>query len=539
MIAVVASAVEHPIIREFFELFKTPWEFYRHGVDYDVMLCSGVQLVESSAKLVVVFNRQRDSVNEGSDLLKSRPGTRTLVSSSGDRIPIYGGCVTFKGGTPLLTEQGSGGCASFETIAKGQRIVRLGYDLFHEIRHLLDQGQPACQAEVPTLELHICILRDLILGSSLPLVEIPPVPAGYKFIACLTHDVDHPCLRNHFCDHTMFGFCYRATVGSVVGFFRRRKSLKQLGMNWLATISLPLVYLRLIKDTWQQFGRYLEIEKGLTSTFFVIPRNGSPTINAAGCTRGERAVKYSAAEIADQLQVLQAAGREIGLHGFDAWGDSDLGCQERRQLASLTGSSEIGVRMHWLCFDENSPVTLERAGFSYDSSVGYNETIGYRAGTLQVFKPLAANRILELPMHLMDTALFFPYFLNLSPQQPQLIVQRLVENAMRFGGVLTINWHDRSVAPERLWDEFYIQLLAELKQRGAWITTGAKAVAWFRKRRSAIFEEAGRDGAEPALKASTDQEGDKLPALKKTIHKSSRQSADLTSALEQACASWP
>ena len=31
-------------------------------------------------------------------------------------------------------------------------------------------------------------------------------------------------------------------------------------------------------------------------------------------------------------------------------------------------------------------MTLEKAGFSYDSTVGYNETIGYRAGTAQVFK---------------------------------------------------------------------------------------------------------------------------------------------------------
>ena len=39
--------------------------------------------------------------------------------------------------------------------------------------------------------------------------------------------------------------------------------------------------------------------------------------------------------------------------------------------------------MHWLYFDQNSPKTLENAGANYDSTVGYNETVGYRAGTAQ------------------------------------------------------------------------------------------------------------------------------------------------------------
>ena len=68
----------------------------------------------------------------------------------------------------------------------------------------------------PTLDLHIAVLRDLIVASGAPLVEIPPVPEGYRFIACLTHDVDHPSIRQHRFDHTMFGFLYRAVVHSLV-----------------------------------------------------------------------------------------------------------------------------------------------------------------------------------------------------------------------------------------------------------------------------------------------------------------------------------
>ena len=68
------------------------------------------------------------------------------------------------------------------------------------------------------------------------------------------------------------------------------------------------------------------------------------------------------------------------------------------------------------------------------------------------------------------------------------MVWRLIDGAAEFGGVLTINWHDRSIAPERLWDGFYLKLLRELKSRGAWFATAAQTVSWFRKRRSAVVE---------------------------------------------------
>ena len=110
--------------------------------------------------------------------------------------------------------------------------------------------------------------------------------------------------------------------------------------------------------------------------------------------------------------------------------------------------------MHWLYFDSQAPATLEKAGFSYDSTVGYNETIGYRAGTTQVFKHAEVDRLLELPLHIMDTALFYPSYMNLSDDEARAAMLPLIENVTRFGGVLTINWHDRSLGPERLWAEY-------------------------------------------------------------------------------------
>jgi hypothetical protein len=130
---------------------------------------------------------------------------------------------------------------------------------------------------------------------------------------------------------------------------------------------------------------------------------------------------------------------------------------------------------------------LEDAGFSYDSSIGYNETVGYRAGTTQVFRPLGSKRLLELPLHLMDTALFFPTRLNLGETEAFRRCSALVDDASTYGGALTVNWHDRSIAPERCWDSFYIKLLGLLSARSAWCPTSRDAVDWFRRRRAATI----------------------------------------------------
>src|SRR5207244_1172385 len=111
----------------------------------------------------------------------------------------------------------------------------------------------------------------------------------------------------------------------------------------------------------------------------------------------------------------------------------------------------------WLCFDSSSPRVVDEAGFRYDSSFGYNETIGYRAGTGQVFRPLGTRTLLELPLHIQDTALFYEGNAGLNESQAWMLCEPLVRNAAANGGVLTLLWHTRSLAPERQWGDFYLQ----------------------------------------------------------------------------------
>jgi hypothetical protein len=484
MISVLASEADQPVVREFFELFKTPWRFHAADAPAKILLCAGRDVPANNAALVIVFAGKLISSDEKTGVKCETPTAPGIFKHDGVELPIYGCRLVENSSQQIIFRRGQ---------VNGRSFVRVGFDLFSEIRHLLTTGQPAEFAATPTLERHIVFLRELILSHALPLIEIPPRPAGHDFIVCLTHDVDHVGIRNHKLDHTMFGFLYRATIGSVLDVFSGKKSCGQLAENFSAVLRLPLVHLGLARDFWYQFENYIALEAGRPSTFFVIPKKGETGLDAKGNRPAKRAASYDAENLRDELRQLQAAGKEVTVHGLDAWRDSVAGRDESARISGLVNGSATGIRMHWLYFDAHAPEKLEAAGYVYDSTFGYNQTVGYRAGASQVFKPLTTKNLLELPMLVMDTALFYPSYLNLSPSQADEKVSPLIANAVQFGGVFTVNWHDRSLAPERLWGNFYSHLLDELSAKNPWFATAAQSVAWFRQRRAATFEISATD----------------------------------------------
>src|SRR5204862_2603238 len=106
------------------------------------------------------------------------------------------------------------------------------------------------------------------------------------------------------------------------------------------------------------------------------------------------------------------------------------GRAEKAAVAAVAGECS-GIRIHWLLRDANTPAALERAGYGYDSTCGYNETVGYCSGTGQVFRPLGMRTLLELPMHIQDGALFYPRASNLSEAEAEKRCQVLIGHAQR------------------------------------------------------------------------------------------------------------
>lgn len=490
MIGVISSEREEEIVKEFFELFKTPWEFYAHDRYYDIVLLTQNKIPKPNSKLVVIYGSDKSQFDHVEEIRVQSKYKRTSVEYNGVEIPIYGNLLTFKGeGQPILRVRDSSEVAGLKIDSSRINMIVLGYNLFDEIYYLLSTGQPKENSFIPTLEIHISLLRNLITNAGIPLIEVPPVPIGYDFITCLTHDIDFVGICNHRLDHTMLGFLYRASVGSMLRVLKGKLSLQKLITNWKAVLSLPFVYLGLAKDFWFQFNEYTKIEKDMKSTFFLSPFKDQMGENISMHGGKRRAIKYDISDVGNTAKTLAEKGFEIGTHGIDAWHSLEKARRELDRVVEYCRGPEIGIRIHWLLFNNDSYQILENAGFSYDSTSGYNDAVGYRAGTLQVFKPFSTKNLMELPLHIQDTALFYPRRMNLSEKKALNLCVDLFKNAKSYGGVLTILWHDRSLAPERLWGDFYINLLKKVKEDNAWLAPAGQVVRWFRNRRALTFDE--------------------------------------------------
>jgi peptidoglycan/xylan/chitin deacetylase (PgdA/CDA1 family) len=491
LIGVLCKESERNIAQEFFELFKTPWEFYVEDKMYNVVLSTKNIISEPKAKLIVIYSHGENQIESLQGINRKVQYHAAMVSNDYFEIPIYGDVCTFEGeGQPVLKIIGSSEVTGVKIIGSNGMLIRIGYDIFEEVSFLIKVGQPKEKAHIPTLEIHISMLRNWILEAGIPIVEIPAIPAGYNFTVCLTHDVDFIKISQHKFDHTLMGFIYRALISSLRGFLTGRFPLRKLLKNYKAVLSLPFIYLGFIKDFWFEFDRYIEIEKEVKSTFFIIPFKNRAGKKVSSKDRNRRATRYDIDDIRDVVQKLIHSGFEIGLHGIDAWHSSDLAYEELKRIVEVTGQSELGIRIHWLCFDEGSSRILDEVGFLYDTTIGYNEAIGYRAGTTQVFQPSGVKNLLELPHHIQDIALLSPNQRGSTEKQAWEQCNNMFHIASEHGGVLTILWHIRSLAPERLWEDFYIRLLSELKNRNVWFATVSQAVKWFRMRRTLIFESA-------------------------------------------------
>lgn len=494
MIGVIFEEKQRPFVVEFFELFKVPWEFYVNGRVYDVVIVAGHTDALPNAKLLILFGSEKQSWDVCHVTRRDPNREGALFEYKDYKFPVYQKTAQLDAHStpttlkPMMRVLEATEVVGVEYVIGGQRCIRIGYDLFDEVEYLLSQGQPVEHAEIPTLDIHINLLREWIIDSGLLLVEIPPRPSGYNFTVCLTHDVDFINIRDHKIDRSVIGFMGRALFPNRLRDSRSRIVWQRLLRNWRAVLSLPAVYLGLCRDVWFDIDRYMELENGLDPTYFFIPIKGHPG-NASGKTAPHwRAAHYDPNDYQSLIDDLKEQGSEIGIHGIDAWQDSQDGARERQIMSSISRENCVGIRMHWLYFSTKSPRLLEESGYNYDSTIGYNEAIGFRSGTTQVFCLPGTSKVFELPLNVMDTALFYPDRMNL-PEAEALDVCKGVINALKnYGGVITINWHTRSLSPERNWDSFYIELLDMLKNEKVWFANAKSAVHWYSRRRLIRFD---------------------------------------------------
>ena len=297
----------------------------------------------------------------------------------------------------------------------------------------------------------------------------PPRWGGARFAVALTHDVDRPWRWT------------RRGVRNAAGRLRA-KARAGAGRDALrearGLAALPVHRLRGTDPNWR-FNRIaeLEAERGARSTYFVLAGHGHKEDGFAP-------------EVYDRLrprlvETLLDTGAEVGLHGSYTSAEDPLRLErEAKALQELAGEL-AGQRYHFLRIDPFTNLApLAGLGFRYDSSLGFADAPGFRAGIAHPFRPwseeLAAPLpLVEVPLALMDTTLAEPQYLGLSAEQAEVRALSMLDRAAEDGGGFSILWHtnrfDRATAAG--WDRLYERILDGVVERGGALITGAELAA--------------------------------------------------------------
>ena len=231
--------------------------------------------------------------------------------------------------------------------------------------------------------------------------------------------------------------------------------------------AVPVHRLRGTDPNWC-FGRIAELEgaRGSSSTYFLLAGHGHREDGFAP-------------DVYDRLrprlvETLLETGAEVGLHGSYLSAEEPLRLAvEKEELESLAGPL-AGQRYHFLRVDPHANLApLAGLGFRYDTTLGFADAPGFRAGITQPFRPWSEELgaplpLVEIPLALMDTTLAVPQYLGLTAAQAEAPALALLDRAAEQGGGFAVLWHgNRFDTPTAAgWDRLYERLLDGVLERG-------------------------------------------------------------------------
>ena len=302
----------------------------------------------------------------------------------------------------------------------------------------------------------------------------PPRWAGKRFAVALTHDVDTPW------KWTQLGLRGGAArLKSAVRTRRTKKALREAR----ALAAVPLHRMRRSDPYWS-FDQILADEQraGASSTFFQMAAHDHPNDGPAGDVYARLRPRL--------VETLLRGGAEVALHGsYSAADRADRLAAEKRKLEALAGPVR-GQRYHFLRLDPHSNLgALDSLGFLYDSTLGFADEPGFRAGIAQPFRPWDFDReeplrLVEIPLAAMDVTLAEERYLNLSAREAATRLGALVDWAAEHGGGFSVIWHSEQwdSAAHPGWDRLYRRFMEYVRARGgACVSAGElaeEADAW-------------------------------------------------------------
>jgi hypothetical protein len=272
--------------------------------------------------------------------------------------------------------------------------------------------------------LHRPVVDEFGLGLEQALLHLLPQwkPQERRLRVKVSHDVDEIGLP----------FSFRGAVGHAV---RRGRPLWAVRDLLARPLHLETTYQGLLRRI---VG--LSIERGIKPAVYW--KASDPGPNDTGYDPRHRAIR-------PMIDEFRKDGVEMGIHpGYRTFQSRERLSAEVSTLQEFLGERLLGGRQDYLRWNPQMWIEWESLGLAYDSSVGFTDQLGFRAGTCYPFHPWIFSEsreanILEIPILAMDDAVKTHEELEPGAALPK--IREIVERCRLVGGVFTLIWHNITI----------------------------------------------------------------------------------------------
>jgi len=314
----------------------------------------------------------------------------------------------------------------------------------------------------------------------------PVWPEGKPFAVCLTHDVDIVSLYSQ--RQIIRGRKAQLSMADTAS--KKIKSLLGFGVDLCR-----MAKHHGMKDPLFCYERWIEVEKevGAHSTFFFWPGCKSITkphhTDCAYELDDHIIFDNQRCTVTEMMQEIDRMGWDIGLHpSWYSFDDADALKRQKDAVEKALGHEIVSVRQHYLHYDcRVTPKTQADTGFKYDSTLGFNDNVGFRFGTCYPYflYDLKADKelpIMEIPLIMQDVAMLNPSKgMRLDGATAFHYVIHLAACVEEFGGVFTLLWHPSHIIKPGWWN-LYIRILKCLQPRKPWFASVREIGEWWGKK---------------------------------------------------------
>ena len=271
----------------------------------------------------------------------------------------------------------------------------------------------------PVVNEYCELLWQLLLAIGIPQNHRKDREFGYKF----SHDVDHPLLFQS------FGSFLKQTGHQLIKKQNIRGSLKFVNR-----------YVSSKNDPYDTFDFLMDLSeiKGSISQFNFMCTTKSTF---------DEGYDLNSAFNKQLIQKVKDRGHQVGFHpSYETYKSSDLWVKEKQNLEKIVGLKISKGRQHYLRFENPTTWSIwDENKMEEDSSLGFADNIGFRAGVCYAYHPFDVQKrkkleIKELPLILMDMAVING--LSLKPEEFVKATRKLESEVKKYNGTFTVLWHN-------------------------------------------------------------------------------------------------